>query len=179
MPEKLRQEMISALIEKLKKEPDLDLERTTEKVLWEKFKDGSAHFVVINRQIVGCCVVWDNAVKTNQEPMYVELGTIWSQRQNRVSILRELGDNIARIAQGKKILCYCKQLQLARYFRMSPVFPFTAIANWQTCPIEVIESIPQFRGWYSNDVDAQSKYSRLLYFIEEQNQISPWYLVYE
>ncbi len=163
----------------MNQEPNLDFYPTTEKVLWENFKDGSEHFVVRNSQIVGCFVVWFDGVKTDKEPMYVELGTVWSQRQNRVSILRELGDNIGRIAKGEKFLGYCKQLQLARYFRMIPVFPFTTIANWQTCPIEVIESIPQFKRWYSSDVDDQSKYSRLLYFIEEQNLIFPWYLLDE
>lgn len=179
MKEKLCKNMLLTLIKKLEKESNIDLKRITEELLWEKYKEGSAYFVIVNHQIVGCCAVWSHVAQMYSKPMYLELGTVWTQQQDRAFILKELGSNIARIAAGQKIMGFCKQLQLARYFRMSSVFPFTTIANWQTCPREVIESIPQFRGWHPQDTDTENKYSRLLYFMEEEEQISSWYLVYQ
>ncbi|MBO1351852.1 MAG: hypothetical protein EBE86_032820 [Hormoscilla sp. GUM202] len=156
----------------------MDLSRTTEKSLWEKYEDGCAHFVVKNSQIIGCGVVWHETRENDREPIYAELGTVWTQQQDRVSILAELGDSIKPIAKGKKIMGFCKEIRLARYFRRSHVFPVTTIANWKTCPPEVLESFLQFRGWYSSDISMQSKYTRVLY-LEDNGKITPWYLLYE
>ena len=73
--------MLSALIEKLKGEPGIDVYRIQEKILWEMFKNGCAHFVIRNNQIVGCCAIWHSPTKTGIEPAYVELGTLWSQNK--------------------------------------------------------------------------------------------------
>jgi len=164
-------------MDKLREQPDICLYRIDQKTLGEKFEDGSAHFVVRNSQIVGCCVVWDDLRKLGKEPAYVELGTLWTQKQDRASIVAELADNIPQIAKGKKIMGFCSKLKLARYFRKSPIFPFNKIANHKTCPQELIESIPQFRGW-SNHPSTQNEYELMLYH-EDNGQITPWYVVYE
>lgn len=172
--------MFSDLMERLRQYPDLDLERITEKVLWEKYKNNLANFVIRDNQIVGCGVIWHDLTSKNQD--FVEVGNVWIRQdilpQDRLSILTELGVNIKKIARNKKLMAFCKTLKLARYFKKSPFFPFTKIANYQSCPQNLIESIPQFQGWFPEDIEKDSKYTRLLY-LENRNIITHWYLIYE
>ncbi len=177
MKELPRREMLSVLIEKLQEETEICLYRLEEKTLWEKFENGLAHFVVRNSQIVGCCCIWDDFKQLGKELAYVELGTVWAQKQDRASILSELGDNIPRIAQGKKIMAFCSELKLAKHFSKHPLFPFNTIADRKNCPPELIEFIPQFRGW-SHDISTQNKYDTMLYH-EDDGKITAWYVVYE
>lgn len=64
MRELPRKDMLSALIEKLKEEPEIDLYRITKQILWEMFENGCGHFVVRNNEIVGCCVTWHDLRKS-------------------------------------------------------------------------------------------------------------------
>lgn len=177
MKEYPRREMFSLLIEKLKEESGISLYRIDEQILLKKFRNGSAYFVVKNSQIVGCCIIWDYLRPLGKESVYVELGTLWTQKQDRKSIVAELADNLPRIAQGKKIMTFCRALKLAFHFRKSPLFPCNKIANQKNCPQELIESIPQFRGW-SNDSLIENEYQPILYH-QDDGQITAWYLVYE
>ena len=179
MKELLRTEMLSVLVEKLKEEPGIYLYRLTEQTLWEKFEDSSAHFVVRNDRIVGCGLVWDDLRRAGEESVYVELGTVWAQERGRASILAELGDNIPRIAKGKKIMGFCSKLKLARYFRKSPLFPVNKIADQKTCPAELIESIPQIRGWSSSELASAHKPYEYVLYREDEEKVTPWYIVYE
>lgn len=176
MKELPRREMLSVLIEKLQEEPEIYLDRITEQTLWEMFENGCTHFVVRNSQIVGCCVIWPDLI-SGKELAYVELGTVWAQKQDRSSIVAELGNNIPRIAKGKKIMAFCKQLKLAIHFRRSPIFPVNKIASHQDFPPDLMESLPQFRGWVNN-ITKPEEYERVLYH-EDDGKITPWYLVYE
>ncbi|NEP58859.1 MAG: hypothetical protein F6K31_17870 [Symploca sp. SIO2G7] len=177
MKELPQRKMLSALIEKLKEESEICLYRLEPQTLWSKFESGDAHFVVRNSEIVGCGIIWDDLRQLGKEPAYAELGTVWTQKQDRTSILAELGDNIPRIAKGKKIMGFCRELKQARYFRKSPLFPVNKIANQKTSPTDLIELIPQFRGW-SNNVSTHKLYEPILYY-EDDGQITSWYLVYE
>ncbi|MGB3637236.1 MAG: hypothetical protein WBA39_06535 [Rivularia sp. (in: cyanobacteria)] len=172
-----RRDMLSALIEKLKEESEIDLYRITEQILWEMYANGCGHFVVRNDEIVGSVVTWHDLKKSTKETAYVELGTVWVQKQDRASIVTELTDNIPRIAKGKKIMLFCKKLKLAKYFRQNPLFPCNKIANHKMFPTELLKSIPQFKGW-CNDDTPYNKYQRVLYD-QDDGQITPWYLVYE
>lgn len=179
MKELPRREMLSVLIEKLQEEPEIYLDRITEQTLWEMFENGCTHFVVRNSQIVGCCVIWHDLIKSDKEPAYVELGTVWAQKQDRSSIVAELGNNIHRIAKEKKLIVFCKQLKLAMYFMRSPIFPVNKIASHQNITPELMESLPQFRGWLNDNSSSTSeKCERFLYY-EDDGKITPWYLVYE
>ncbi|MEO1561112.1 MAG: hypothetical protein AAFS12_16305, partial [Cyanobacteria bacterium J06632_19] len=111
------------------------------------------------------------------ETAYVELGTVWAQKQDRASIVTELTDNIPRIAKGKKIMGFCKELKLARFFRQNPLFPVNQIANEKMFPTELRKSISQFKGWTDDDT-THKKYQRVLYH-QDDGEIIPWYLVYE
>ncbi|MEM9923765.1 MAG: hypothetical protein AAF915_08460 [Cyanobacteria bacterium P01_D01_bin.50] len=172
-----RRDMLSALIEKLESETEIDLDRITEQVLWEMYENGCSHFVVRNNEIVGCSVAWHDLRKSAKYTAYVELGTVWVQKPDRASILRELTYNISRIAKENKIMGFCKELKLARFFRQSPMFPVNKIANQKNFPTELLESFSQFKGW-SNDDTTQEKYQRVLYH-QDDGQITPWYLVYQ
>ncbi|MBD2544863.1 hypothetical protein [Planktothricoides raciborskii] len=130
MKELPRSEMLPALIQRLNNESGIDLSRITEHTLWESFENGSAHFVVRNSQIVGCGVIWHyDLKKSGQEPAYVELGTVWAEKKDRLSILGELRDNIPRLAKGKKIMLFCSKIKLAIHFRNSPLFPVNTIGD--------------------------------------------------
>lgn len=177
MRELPRKDMLSALIEKLKEESEIDLYRITEQILWEMYENGCSHFVVRNNEIVGSCVTWHDLRKSAKDTAYVELGTFWVQKTDRASILTELTDNIPKIAKGKKIMGFCKELKLARFFRQSPMFPFNKIADQKNFPTELLESFSQFRGWLNDDT-THKKYERVLYD-QDDGQTTPWYLVYE
>ncbi len=172
-------EMILSLIKKLQNESSICLSPNREKSLWERFKNDYAHFAVRDGQIVGCCVIWHDALKKNQASKYVELGTLWIQQQYRqTSVSLEITSNIKRIAKGKKLLGFCQQLKIAQqYLVTNTKFPFNAVANWKNCPKEVIESC-QIESWDSSDILAQSRYSRVLYR-ENNHKLTSWYLIYE
>ena len=170
-------EMLPTLIKKLQNEPDIDLSQNRAERLWERFEDGFAHFVVIDNQIVGCCVVWHDNLRVTMEPNYVELGTVWFQRHSPSSVLLEISNNIGRIAKGKKILGFSKKITLARFFVMSPLFPVNSVANWRSCPPEVIESY-QLKGWHPDDISMESRYTRVLY-LDQNHELTSWYLTYE
>lgn len=68
-------EMIPSLIKKLQNESSICLSPNREKSLWEKFENDYAYFAVRDGQIVGCCVIWHDAIKKNQASKYVEFGT--------------------------------------------------------------------------------------------------------
>ena len=179
----LNKGMVSDLIEKLRQYPDLDLSRTTEKILWEKYDNNLAHFVIREQQIVGCCFIWANLNSNSWSFPYVELGTVWINNkirlpQKRLAILTELQLSIKQIARDKKLMAFCKKIKLAEHFIKSPYFPFSQIANYQSCPQNLLESIPQFQRWLTQDIEENNKYTRLLY-LEERNVITPWYLIYE
>jgi hypothetical protein len=169
--------MISVLIEKLQNEPNIELSQSRAERLWERFEDGFAHFAVVDNQIVGCCVIWHDTLRVNTEPNYVELGTVWIQKHYRTSALLEIGNNIRRIAKGKKILGFCKNLTLARFFVMNPIFPMNVVANWKSCPPEIIRAY-QLEGWYPADIVSEDRYTRVLYR-EQSHRLTPWYLIYE
>ena len=82
------------------------------------------------------------------------------------------------MARGRKLMAFCEDIRLARYFRNSPFFSVSKIAHYQNCPQSLIESISQFQSWVSEDIKKNSKYTRLLY-LEEKSTITPWYLIYE
>lgn len=175
--------MISDLIKKLRKYPNLGLYRITYHTLLEKYENNLANFVIINNQIVGCCVIWNNLSNKNQNFSHVELGTIWVNReaishQEKLSILAELGSRAKYMAGNQKLMFFCQHIKLAKYFRQSLFFPVNKIANHQNCPQNLLESIPQFRGWFPEDIEKDNKYTRLLY-VEDRNIITPWYLIYE
>ena len=172
--------MVSDLINKLRQYPDIDNSRMTEEVLWEKYKENSAYFVIRDNQIIGCAIVWHDLISEKQD--FVELGTVWINKyivnEDRLSILTELKDNIKTIARDKKIMVFCKKLKLATHFQKSPFFPVDKIANYQSYPQNLMEAIPQFQDWFPEDIEKDNKYTRLLY-LENRNVITPWYLVYE
>ncbi len=82
------------------------------------------------------------------------------------------------MAGDRKLMAFCENIILARYFKMNPFFYFSKIANYQNCPQPLIESIPQFQSWFPEDIKKNSEYTRLLY-LEEGSIITPWYLIYE
>lgn len=133
-------EMIPALIEKLQNEPGIALTQNRAQRLWERFEDGWAHFVVIDSQILGSAVIWHDSLRKDRESEYVELGTLWVHQQYRVYALSEIGSQLRLIAKGKKILSFCKHLNVARFIVMNPLIPVNSVANWKTCPPEVIAS---------------------------------------
>jgi len=171
-----RQDAIPLLIEKLKAESEIYLSASRAKQLWARFEEGYAHFVVRDGQIVGCCVVWHDNFKPDKPTEYVELGTVWVQQQYKKSALLEIRDNIKHIAKGKKILGFSQDVRLARFFVMSPIFPVNSIANWKTCPPDLLESY-QLEGWHADDIAMESRYTRVLY--REDCEITAWYLTYE
>lgn len=173
----LCKDMMPLLIERLQNESGIALSQNRAQSLWERFQDGFAHFVVIQGQIIGCCFIWHDSLKPDSESKYVELGTLWVQKQYRTSALLEISNNIRRIAKGKKILGFCKDLKVARFFVMSSLFPFSSIANWKNCPTEVIESC-QFEKWHPTDISTQTRYTRVLY-LEKNHELTSWYLIYE
>lgn len=175
--------MVFDLIKQLSQCPNLYLSRITEKTLWEKYDNNLAHFVIRDQQIVSCCIIWDDPNSNNHNFSYIELGTVWINNQirlpqKRLPILRELQSSIKQIAGDKKVMAFCKQIKLAEHFEKSPFFPFSQIAHYQNFPQNLLESIPQFQGWLTQDIEESSKYTRLLY-LEERNVITPWYVVYE
>jgi len=175
--------MVVDLISKLRQHHSLDLSRVTDQTLWEKYKNNLAHFAVRDHQIVGCCVLWHDLNNQNQDFAYVELGGVWINKeavsaQDKLAILGELGAAAKYMARGRKLMAFCEDIRLARYFRKSPFFSFSKIAHYQNCPQSLIESISQFQSWVSEDIKKNSKYTRLLY-LEEKSIITPWYLIYE
>lgn len=169
--------MLPSLIKKLNQEPDITSYRLEEWRLWEMFENNCAHFVVRRNQIVGCCLIYHDHGLEESNPAYLELGTVWSQKEDRSSIVKELGESIPQLAKGKKIMTFCRKLKLAQHFEQSPVFPFNKIANSKTCPRELIASFSQFKGWL-DDVEISEKYERVLY-LQDDREVTPWYLVYE
>ena len=179
----LNKGMVTDLIEKLRQYPDLDLYRTTESIVWDKYENNLAHFVIREQQIVGCCFIWANLNSNSWNFPYVELGTVWINNQirlpqKRLPILRELQLSIKWIARDKKIMAFCKKIKLAEHFKASPFFPFSKIANHQSCPQDLMGSIPQFQGWFTEDLELENQYTRLLY-LEDRNIVTPWYVIYE
>ncbi len=179
----LTQDMVSGLIKKLEQHHNLDLSRTTVQTIWEKYENNLVHFAIRDNQIVGCCVIWNDLNNKSQDFTYIELGTIWVNKQaisdqDKSSILEELGAKAKYMAEGRKMMAFCENIRLAKYFRNSPFFSFSKIANCQSCPQELMESIPQFQSWVPEDIKQNSEYTRLLY-LEEESIITPWYLVYE
>lgn len=177
MPSELPcQEMIPILLKTLKDEAGIYLSEGRAERLWERFEEGCAHFVVRDGQIVGCCAIWHDNLQPNRKTEYVELGAVWVQQQYKTSALEEIRDNIKRIAKGKKILGFSKDLRAARFFVMSPIFPVNAIANQKTCPPSLFESY-RLEGWHPDDLALESRYTRVLY--RDERELSAWYLVYE
>lgn len=179
----LNQDMVVNLIKKLHQYPNLDLSRTTDQTLWEKYENNLAHFAIRDNEIVGCCVLWNDVNNKNQDLSYVELGTIWVNKkarshQDKLSILAELGSWAKYMAGERKLMAFCENIKLAKYFQRSPFFPVSKIAHYQSCPQSLIESIPQFQSWLPEDIIKNSKCTRLLYS-EEGSIITPWYLIYE
>ena len=87
-----------------------------------------------------------------------------SLSQEKSSILKELGMSVEQMAGNKKIMAFCKSLKLAKYFVRKPFFAFSKIANYQSCSQDLIESIPQFQSWVSQDVEADCKlFTRVIY----------------
>ena len=175
----ISKEMFSELKENLKEEPSISSYRIQGEILWEMVKNECASCVIRNGKIVGYCATYHYSGTTVREPAYAELGTLWVHKQYRKStVVKELGNSLPLIAKGKKIMVFCKEIKLAKYFEKSPVFPTDKIANHKNCPRELIESsFPQFRGWL-NDEFTNQEYERVLYQ-EDKDRITPWYLVYE
>ena len=167
--------MLPNLIKNLKNEIGLDMCQSRTEALWKRYEEGYAHFVVEDNKIVGSCVIWDSFII--EPSRYTEMGTVWAQKQNRNSILEEIYQNINRICQGKKILGFCHNLILARYFVRSKIFPFNKIARLDTCSQEVISAY-QLEGWHPDDLAQNSQYTRVL-FREANNEMTAWYMIYE
>ncbi|NET69691.1 MAG: hypothetical protein F6K62_01125 [Sphaerospermopsis sp. SIO1G2] len=167
--------MLSDLKIRLLAYDTLDISRISVETMWQKYQNKTADFILDNSQIVGCMMTWNHS---NSESIYIELGTVWTEFNNRELILTQLGKNLQGIAQYKKIIGFCKELRLVRYFKMKNFFPVNEIANYQSCPQNLINSISNFSGWLDKDVTSNSRYTRMLYQ-ESENLITPWYVVYE
>lgn len=171
----VNKDMLSDLKIKLLEYDTLDMSRISVELLWEKYQNNTANFIVNNNQIIGCLMLWNHG---NSESAYVELGTVWAEKINRELILTQLGINLKSIVKSQKIMGFCKQQKLVRYFKMKSFFPVNQIANYQSCPQDLIDSISNFDSWLLEDVEFKQRYTRMLY-TESENLITPWYLVYE